>query len=150
MEPIHIFYKQLPVNEDNIFMAVITEKNEVENVKFKKNYWNMQWLGLSINQNIGSVLVSVTDIDWQNFLSNTIQKPLKEKNTLIYTLIPFKKKTAAVCPPIKLTFYNTTTKKLKILSSTIIFSTFKSLFLFENIFRLILCILQSFQQIRKS
>ena len=34
MEPIHIFYKQLPVNEDNIFMAVITEKNEVENVKF--------------------------------------------------------------------------------------------------------------------
>ena len=42
MEPIHIFYKQLPVDEDNIFMAVITEKNEVENVKFKKNYWNMQ------------------------------------------------------------------------------------------------------------
>ena len=79
MEPIQIFYKQLPVDEDNIFMAVITEKNEVENVKFKKNYWNMQWLGLSINQNIGSTLVSVTDIDRQDFLSNTIQKPLKEK-----------------------------------------------------------------------
>ena len=90
MEPIQIFYKQLPVDEDNIFMAVITEKNEVENVKFKKNYWNMQWLGLSINQNIGSTLVSVTDIDRQDFLSNTIQKPLKEKKTFIYTLIPFK------------------------------------------------------------
>ena len=34
MEPIHIFYKQLPVDEDNIFMAFITEKHEVENVKF--------------------------------------------------------------------------------------------------------------------
>ena len=82
MEPIQIFYKQLPVDEDNIFMAVITEKNEVENVKFKKNYWNMQWLGLPINQNIGSTLVSVTDIDQQDFLSNTLQKPLKEKKPL--------------------------------------------------------------------
>ena len=35
--------------------------------------------GLSINQDIGSALVSVTDIDQQNFLSNTIQKLVKEK-----------------------------------------------------------------------
>ena len=41
MEPIHIFYKQLTVDEDNIFTADITEKNEAENVKFK-NWWNMQ------------------------------------------------------------------------------------------------------------
>ena len=37
MEPIHIFYKELPVDEGNIFTANIAEKNEVENVKFKKS-----------------------------------------------------------------------------------------------------------------
>ena len=35
MEPIHIFWKELPVDENNIFTADITEKNEVENVRFK-------------------------------------------------------------------------------------------------------------------
>ena len=37
MEPIHIFYKGLPVDENNIFIVDITEKNEVENVRFKKS-----------------------------------------------------------------------------------------------------------------
>ena len=35
--------------------------------------------GLSINQDIGSALVTVTDVDQQNFLSNTIQRLVKEK-----------------------------------------------------------------------
>ena len=37
MEPIHIFYEELPVNENNIFIANLTEKNEVKNVRFKKS-----------------------------------------------------------------------------------------------------------------
>ena len=37
MEPIHIFYKELPVDENNTFTADITEKNKVESVKFKKS-----------------------------------------------------------------------------------------------------------------
>ena len=35
--------------------------------------------GLSINQDIGSALVTVTDVDQQNVLSNTIQRLVKEK-----------------------------------------------------------------------
>ena len=35
MEPVHIFDKDLPVDENNIFVANQTEKNEVEEVKFK-------------------------------------------------------------------------------------------------------------------
>ena len=35
--------------------------------------------GLSINQDIGAALVTVTDIDRQTFLRNTIQKLAKEK-----------------------------------------------------------------------
>ena len=40
----------------------------------------------SINQDIGSASVTVTDVDQQNFLSNTMQKFVKEKENLIYTL----------------------------------------------------------------
>ena len=36
MEPTDIFYKELPVDKNNIFTANIAEKNEVEEVKFKK------------------------------------------------------------------------------------------------------------------
>ena len=108
MEPIHIFYKELPVDENNTFTADITEKNKVESVKFKKSQ-EYAVIGLSINQYIGSALVTVTDIDWQNFLSNSIQKLVKEiQKQKIYH---FKKKSAAECPPIKLTFYNIKTKK---------------------------------------
>ena len=62
METIHIFYKQSPVDEDNIFTANITEKNEVENFKFKKSL-EYAVPGLPINHDIGSALDSVTDID---------------------------------------------------------------------------------------
>ena len=48
MEPIHIFYEEVPVNENNIFIANLTEKNEVKNVRFKKSM-----TGVSINQDIG-------------------------------------------------------------------------------------------------
>ena len=66
MEQIHIFYKEFPVDENNIFTADITEKNEVENVKFKKSL-EYAITGRSINQDIGSALVTVTDVDRQNF-----------------------------------------------------------------------------------
>ena len=108
--------------------------------------------GVSINQDIGSALVTVTDVDQENFLSNTIQKLVKEKKDPNLDLeisnletkdiiIPFRKKSATDCPPIKLTFYNTTAKKMKKLSPTIIFYTFKRLVLFGNISQLILGIL---------
>ena len=76
----------MSVNENDIFAADITEKNEVENVRFKKSLEyavtgriNALVYGLSINQDIDSALVTVTEVDRQNFLSNTIQKLVKEK-----------------------------------------------------------------------
>ena len=78
MEPIRIFYKELPVDENNIFTANITEKNEVENVKFKKSL-EYAVTGLSINQDTDAELMTVIDIDRLNFLSNSIQNLEKEK-----------------------------------------------------------------------
>ena len=41
MELMRIFYKELPVDENNIFMADITEKNKVEmsDLKNRLNMW---------------------------------------------------------------------------------------------------------------
>ena len=134
MEPKHIFYKELPVDENNIFSVNIAEKNEVENVKFKKS---LEYAVLSINQDTGSELMTMTDVDKLNFLSNSIQNLVKEKkepdlDLKIFNaeikdiIIPFQKRSAADCPQRKLTFYNTTIKKMKKLSFTIIFRIFKS------------------------
>ena len=37
MEPIHIFYKELPVDENDIFTANIVDENEIEEVRFKQS-----------------------------------------------------------------------------------------------------------------
>ena len=47
MEPVHTFYKDLPVDENNIFVANLTEKNEVEEIKFKRQ-GNMQLLDFQL------------------------------------------------------------------------------------------------------
>ena len=73
----------------------------------------------SINHDIGSDLVVVTDFDRQSLLCIAIQTLVKENKDPDLDLktsnsetkdliIPFKKKSAANCPAIKLTFYNTT------------------------------------------
>ena len=77
MEPAHIFYRELPTAKNNIFTANIAKKNEVENVKFKTSV-EYAVTGLSINQDIDSSLVAVTDTDRQYILSNLIQKHMKE------------------------------------------------------------------------
>ena len=71
MEPVHIFYKEFPADENNFFIADITEKNEVEYVKFKKSQ-EYAVAGLSTYQDVGSELVTVTDTDRLKFLSNSI------------------------------------------------------------------------------
>ena len=51
MEPAHIFYKELPIDENNIFTANIAEENEVEEVSFKKSK-EYAVAGFYINQDI--------------------------------------------------------------------------------------------------
>ena len=33
----HVFYKDIPLNEDNIFLAIHTENNYIEQTSFKKS-----------------------------------------------------------------------------------------------------------------
>ena len=62
METVHIFYKDLPVDDNNIFVTNLTEKNEVEEIKFKKS-WEYAITGLSINQDIGIDFIAVGETD---------------------------------------------------------------------------------------
>ena len=93
---------------------------------------------LFIKQVIGSELITVTDIDKLNFLSNNIRNLLKEKKEPDLDLkisnletkdmiILFQKKSATDCLPIKLIFYNTMIKKMKKLSFTSISGTVSTL-----------------------
>ena len=123
MEPIHIFYRELPIDKNNIFTANLAEKNEVEEVKFKtsKEY---ALTGLSISQDIDSNIAAVTDTDREEIISNLTQKLVREKKDpnldfrsyneeAFEKITPFKKATESEIPPTKLTFYNATTKKTR-------------------------------------
>ena len=102
MEPIHIFHKELPLDENHIFTSNLAEKNEVEEVKFKKSK-EYGVTGLSINQDVDSDLVAVIDTEKKEAISKLIQKLVKEKkkpdlDLRIYNeeafekIIPFTKK----------------------------------------------------------
>ena len=114
MEPVHTFYKDLPVNENNIFVASLTGKNEVEEIKFKESR-EYAVTGLLINQDIGTDFMAVGETDRQEVLSKLIQKLLKEKNEpclflrifneeAMEKLIPFKRKSSKEVPFIEYTF----------------------------------------------
>ena len=61
MKPIHIFYKELEIDENNFFTANISQENEVENVLFKKNK-EYAITGMTIKPDIvDSGIVKVTD-----------------------------------------------------------------------------------------
>ena len=80
MELIDIFYKELPIDENNIFTANVTEKNEVEEVKFKKPK-ECAVTGLSINKDIDPSLVTVTDTDRQEVQKRNTKTYKRKKRT---------------------------------------------------------------------
>ena len=117
MEPIHIFYKELPIDENNIFAANLSEKNEVEEIKFKKSKEHAI-TGLSNNQEVEPDVVPIADLDNQNALSNLLRTSINkiedpDLDFRIYNeeafekTIPFQKSEVT---NIKYTYYYTTTK----------------------------------------
>ena len=78
MEPAHVFYNELPLNE-NIFSANVTENNEIEEIKFKKSN-NYAISRLSINQEIGNKeFVPLPNTDAEHQLSERMRACSKEK-----------------------------------------------------------------------
>ena len=59
MVPVHIFYKELPIDDDNIFTTNLSEKVEVQGILHKR-YNEYAVIGLFINQDTDN-LIKVTD-----------------------------------------------------------------------------------------
>ena len=120
MDPVHIFFEELEIDQDNTFTANVSQESEVENVVFKtdKEY---AVTGMVIKPDItDSELVKIENT--KDKISKEIQELIKNYKDLDLTLnisnletktllLPFVKKDESDLPKIKLTYFNTTTKK---------------------------------------
>ena len=122
MNPSHIFFKELDIDQDNTFTANISKENEVENVVFSAD--NKHAItGLTINLIISnSELLKIENVKEHKKVSQEIQDLIKNYKKADLTLfisnpetktvkIPFAKKNESDLPRIKLTYYNFSTKK---------------------------------------
>ena len=104
MDPVHIFYNELEMDEDNIFTTNIAKENEIEKVLFDKNK-EYAVTGLKIKPEIlDSNLVKIKNTEELKKISKEIQEVIKdyEKPDLTFiisspetktVLVPFEKKT---------------------------------------------------------
>ena len=77
MEFSHVFYKELAIDDDNIFSSNLTENNKIEEIKIKK--WkiysiNRLWIDQDLNSN-----VSLQTIEGRNALSDVLRVYEEEK-----------------------------------------------------------------------
>ena len=78
MEFSHLFYKDIPLDEDNTFSTNITENNEVEQISFKKlKLYAIS--GLLIDQDI-TPNVSLPNVQEKKALSDILRKYVKKQN----------------------------------------------------------------------
>ena len=86
MDPVHIFFKELEINQDNTFTANISQENEVENVVFNtdKEY---AVTGMVIKPDItDSELVKIENTKELDKISKEIQELIKNYKDADLTL----------------------------------------------------------------
>ena len=74
MNPLHIYFKKIDIDQDNTFTANFSKENEIENVIFdKENEYGIT--GLNINSILSDEnLVKVENVKQQNRISLEIQE----------------------------------------------------------------------------
>ena len=122
MNPSHIFFKELDIDQDNTFTANKSKENEVENVVFSADN-KYAITGLTINLIISNFeLLKIENVKEQKKVSQEIQdliKNYKEPDLTLFISNPktktveisFVKKNESDFPRIKLTYYNFSTEK---------------------------------------
>ena len=120
MNPSHIYFKEIDIDQDNTFTANFTKETEIENVIFNKDS-EYGISGLNINSILSDEkLLKIENVKEQNKVSLEIQELIKNYKEPDLTLfmshsetktveIPFVKKSESDLPRIELTYYNTTT-----------------------------------------
>ena len=137
MNPSHIYFKDLDINEDKTFTLNFAKENETENVIFDKSN-EYAVTSMKIKANLpDSKIIKISDEEKQDKVSKEIQKLVKnyKEPDLTFTIfnretktkkIPFIKKNEADLPRIKITYFNTTLKKTEELKIHYCFQHFKT------------------------
>ena len=89
MEFLHTFYKELPIDEDNIFSLNLSENNKVDSVKFDKPK-KYEISGFSINQSTGPG-VFFLNVEGKKALNNVLRTYAAEKDKFNLDLRTYKK-----------------------------------------------------------
>ena len=118
LEPAHVSYNELPLDENTIFSISLTENNEIEEIKFKKSN---AISGLPINQEIDNKeFVPLPNTDAEHQLSDIMRPYSKEKEKFNLTLRMYTKESFDITIPKRtdillngFQYYDTTTKKLE-------------------------------------
>ena len=138
MDPSYIYFKEIDIDIDKSFTADFSKENEIEEVLFnKENEYGVT--GLTINSILpDEKLLKIENVKEQKKISDEIQELIKNykepdltffiSNPETATIrIPFQKKNESDLRKLKLTYFNTTTKKMKIFYCIIIWDILKNL-----------------------
>ena len=121
MDPVHIFFKELEIDQDNTFTANVSQENGVENVIFNTDKEYAVTGMVTKPDIVDSELVKIENTKELDRISKEIQELIinykdpdltlsissPETKTL---LLPFVKKDESDLPKAKLTYFNITTK----------------------------------------
>ena len=122
MNPSHIYFKEIDIDQDNTFTADFAKENEIENVILKKDI-EYGITGLKINSIFSDErLLKMENTKEQNKVSLEIQELIKNYKEPDLTLfmsnpetkiveIAFVKKNESDLRKLKFEYFNTTTKK---------------------------------------
>ena len=144
MDPVHIFFKELEIDQDNTFTANVSQENGVENVIFNTDKEYAVTGMVTKPDIVDSELVKIENTKELDRISKEIQELIKnykdpdltlsisnpETKTL---LLLFVKKEESDLPKIKLTYFNTTKKRMRIFYFMTTTNVLKSLVLPGNI-----------------
>ena len=96
MDPAHIYFKNLDIDQDNTFTLNFSKENEIENVIFNKEY-DYAVTGLKINADLPDKdLIKKSDQLKQNEISQEIQELIKNYKEPDLTLFMSHSETKAV------------------------------------------------------
>ena len=99
MNPSHIYFKDLDINDDKTFTLNFAKENEIENVIFDKNH-EYAVTSLKIKANLpDSKIIKISDEEKQDKVSKEMQELIKKYKE----------------PDLTITIFNRETRTLKIL-----------------------------------
>ena len=139
MNPVHIYFKEINIDQDQTFTINFAKEKEIENVLFDgQNEYGVSRMNLKPVLTDEKIIKIENKKEQKKKISEEIQELIKQNKEPNLTLsishpetktieIPFVKKNESDLPKIKLTYFNTTTKKIKTLLYMILSNTLEGL-----------------------